>query len=63
MKYSIDFSEDFEREMRSWRRNARIDAVKYLLLFLAKLAVVIGGLVFFTWLFQAVFFGFFTTQY
>lgn len=59
----IDFSEDFEREMRSWRRQARIDAVKYLLLFLAKLAVLIGGFVFFTWLFQAVFFGFFTTNF
>ena len=59
----IDFSKDFEREVRSWRRNARIDAAKYSLLFLAKLAVLIGGFVFFAWLFQAVFFGFFTTNF
>lgn len=59
----IDFSQEFEGEMRSWRRQARIDAVKYLLLFLAKLAMLIGGFVFFAWLFQAVFFGFFTTNF
>lgn len=59
----IDFSQEFEREMREWRRQARIDAAKYLLLFLAKLAVLIGGFVFFAWLFQAVFFGFFTTNF
>lgn len=34
-KMNIDFSKEFDREMRLWRRNAQIDAVKYTLKFLA----------------------------
>lgn len=55
----IDFSEDFEREMRSWRRNARIDAVKYLFKFLAVVFGVAAICVF--WI--VVLWGFLTTQF
>lgn len=55
----IDFSEDFEREMRSWRRNARIDAVKCTLKFLAVVFGVAAICVF--WI--AVLWGFLTTQF
>ena len=55
----IDFSEDFEREMRSWRRQARIDAVKYTLKFLAVVFGVAAICVF--WI--AVLWGFLTTNF
>ena len=59
MKYSIDFSEDFEREMRSWRRQARIDAIFYTLKFLAVVFGVAAICVF--WI--VVLWGFLTTQF
>lgn len=55
----IDFSEDFEREMRLWRRQARIDAAKYSLKFLAVVLGVAAICVF--WI--AVLWGFLTTQF
>lgn len=55
----IDFSEEFEREMRSWRRQARIDAAKYTLKFLAVIFGVAAICVF--WI--AVLWGFLTTQF
>lgn len=54
-----DFSEDFEREMRLWRRQARIDATKYTLKFLA----VVFGAAFITTVFVATLWGFLTTQF
>lgn len=54
-----DFNSDFEREMRLWRRNARIDAAKCTLKFLA----VILGVAFITTVFVATLWGFLTTQY
>lgn len=55
----IDFSEDFERELRSWRRNAQIEAVKCTLKFLA----VVMGVAFITTVFVATLWGFLTTQF
>ena len=55
----IDFSEDFEREMRSWRRNAQIDAIKQTLKFLA----VVFGVAFITTVFVATLWGFLTTGF
>lgn len=54
-----DFSEEFEREMRLWRRNAQIDAVKQTAKFLAVVLGVSAICVF--WI--AVLWGFLTTQY
>lgn len=54
-----DFSEDFESEMRMWRRQARVDAVKCTLKFLAVIFGVAAICVF--WI--AVLWGFFTTQF
>lgn len=56
---SIDFSEDFEREMRSWRRQARVDAAKCTLKFLAVIFGVAAICVF--WI--VVLWGFLTTQF
>ena len=53
-----DFNSDFEREMRLWRRNAQIDAVKCTLKFLA---VVLGVSAICVWI--AVLWGFLTTQF
>lgn len=55
----IDFSKDFEREMRQWRRNAQIDAVKCSVKFLAVVLGVSAICVF--WI--AVLWGFLTTQF
>ena len=55
----IDFSKDFEREVRSWRRNAQIEAVKCTLKFLA----VVMGVAFITTVFVATLWGFLTTQF
>lgn len=55
----IDLSEDFEREMRSWRRQARIDAVKCTVKFLAVVLGVAAICVF--WI--VVLWGFLTTQF
>ena len=54
-----DFSEEFESELRSWRRNAQIDAVKCALKFLA----VVLGAAFITTVFVATLWGFLTTQF
>lgn len=54
-----DFSEDFECEMRSWRRNAQIEAVKCTLKFLAVVLGVSAICVF--WI--ATLWGFLTTQF
>lgn len=59
MKYSIDFSEDFEREMRLWRRNAQIEAVKQKVKFLAVVLGVVVICVF--WI--AVLWGVLTTNF
>lgn len=56
---SIDFSQDFEREMRMWRRNAQIEAVKCTLKFLA----IVLGMAFITTVFVATLWGFLTTQF
>lgn len=54
-----DFSEEFEREMRLWRRNAQIDAVKQT----AKFLAVVMGVAFITTVFVATLWGFLTTQF
>ena len=54
-----DFNSDFEREMRLWRRQARIDAAKYSLKFLAVVLGVAAICVF--WI--AVLWGFLTTGF
>lgn len=54
-----DFNSDFEREMRLWRRNAQIDAVKQTAKFFAVVLGVSAICVF--WI--AVLWGFLTTQY
>ena len=55
----MDFSQEFEREMRKWRRNAQIEAVKQTVKFLAVVLGVSAICVF--WI--AVFWGFLTTQF
>lgn len=54
-----DFSEDFECEMRMWRRNAQIEAVKCTVKFLAVVLGVSAICVF--WI--EVLWGFLTTQF
>lgn len=54
-----DFNSDFEREMRLWRRNAQIEAVKQTAKFFA-LALGVSAICVF-WI--AVLWGFLTTQY
>lgn len=55
----IDFSKDFEREVRLWRRNSQIEAVKCTVKFLAVVLGVAAICVF--WI--AVLWGFLTTQF
>ena len=55
----IDFSKDFEREVRLWRRNAQIEAVKCTVKFLAVVLGVSAICVF--WI--VVLWGFLTTQF